>query len=161
ETVERLARHAARSTCDSAFGLHMAEVAVAEPRHNLPASLYYALRNSPTLEEAGRRFIRYSSLVHELVELRLDASENPMRFSYRMSRGLPRSCITAERILGTACLWARLHVGADIAPRQVRFSHPRPESISEHQRIFLTEPRFEQDVDELTVDAVDFARPIE
>src|SRR5262249_38839810 len=149
----------ARCSGDPDFGLHMAETAMADEQNNLPTPLYYALRNSRTLEEALRRLIRYSQLIHEGIELKLDTARNIARFTARARPDVPTDRHLTEFLLGGVNLWLRSHGGSFFALNEADFRHPRPACTAEHERIFRAPLHFESQVDQLNFAAAHLQRP--
>ena len=129
---------AAESMGDTALGLHLAE-------HAELGSFdvgFYAMLSSPTLGEAYRRLSRYQRLVHETsrVELEVDGSRAELR--HRMPGGIAAPRHSAEFLVTAWVRAGRAVTGTDWAPVEVRFAHPAPAEIREHQRFFRSSVHF-------------------
>jgi AraC-like DNA-binding protein len=122
---------AAEATGDDAFGLHASECL--EP--GMLGTVDHLLRCSRTLGDALLRARRYQRLIQD-AELLLDQRGARVTQSYRLGCGFPMPRQFAECILAGAVTWTRQMTGRALDPVEVRFSHPRPRDISEHERMF-------------------------
>ncbi len=131
----RLWEEAVRRTGDQDFGVHLAEWAGRFPPDHFDV-LSFAVRSCPTLREHYRVVGRYIRLIHEGVYLTLEEEGDVarLRHGHVPEQIGPRQPV--EGMLAMAVLNGRLCTGDDLAPRAVCFSHPRPESVSEQERIF-------------------------
>jgi AraC-like DNA-binding protein len=158
ETIQTLVAESVRRSRNDNFGLHMAEMLHANIV--LPLPLHYALRSSPTVEEGARRLIRYSRLIADYAAFELTrTSARRAHFSFRAHTRLPGRQLT-ECVLAVICLWLRLNCERDFRLHEVSFTHPRPASIVDHERIFRTRVRFNRSVDELVFDSAQLAWPL-
>ncbi len=148
----RLWAEAARLTGDQELGLHLAEWIV--PRTDeLFDVLSFALRSCATLGDHYRRAARYMCLVHPAVCVSLEEEAKVARLVHAHHYeppGSPRHPV--EGFLALALLLGRKCVGAELAPREVRFRHARPARVSEHERVFGAPVRFGCARDELVLD---------
>ncbi len=131
----RLWDEAVRLTGDQDFGIHLAEWAVQNPSDHFDV-LSFAARSSPTLAGHYRMAGRHVRLVHEGVYLSLEEEGDVacLVHGHSVEQIGPRHPV--EGMLALTLLHARLAVGDDLAPRSVRFTHPRPARVDEHERIF-------------------------
>jgi AraC-like DNA-binding protein len=158
EVIQRLVAESVRRSSDDDFGLHMAEMLHADIV--LPLPLHYALRSSSTVEEGARRLMRYTRLIADYAAFELTrASARRAHFSFRAHTRLPGRQLT-ECVLAMIVLWLRSNCVHDFRLHTVSFSHSRPASIVEHERIFRTRVRFDRGVDELVFDSAQLAWPL-
>ena len=119
-------------TGDTNLGLHLAE--------NAELSSFdvhfYAMASSPTLGAAYERLSRYQRLIHETsrVELEIGAKQATLRHRLAGGNAAPRH--TAEFLLAAWVRAGRIMTGLDWTPDEVRFAHPAPQDVREHERIF-------------------------
>jgi len=149
--------HGARLTGDDAFGLHMGERV--EPE--LFDILGYVVINCPTFGEAINRLIRYHSIWNDGAFYNLDISGSQARLAYEYIDGLidarRHDC---EMTLSILVSFARRGTGVDWTPHEVSFQHSKPNSITEHQRIFRSQVHFDRPNNELIFDSSLLALPM-
>ena len=128
----RLWQWAGELTNDEDLGLHVAEAI----RPGQFGALDYALRTSANLGEAYTRLSRYHLFLHDAAEVVFETNRQYAILSHRLPLpgGAPRT--VSEFILAGWLVTSRQATGADCTPVEVRFPHPGPENISEHQRVF-------------------------
>jgi AraC-like DNA-binding protein len=121
--------------------------------------LAFAVRSCPTLGEHYRLAGRYIRLIHEGVYLSLEEEGDVARLvhGHVPARIGPRQPV--EGMLALAVLQGRLGVGEDLAPREVRFAHARPDRVSEQERVFRAPVRYGCPRDELVLDRALLDRP--
>jgi AraC-like DNA-binding protein len=142
--------HGARLTGDDAFGLHIGERA--EPE--LFDVLGYVVIHSPTFGEAINRLIRYHSIWSDGAFYNLDIKGPRARLTYEYAAGLTGvRRHDSEMTLSILVSFARRGTGVDWTPQEVSFQHSKPESISEHQRIFRSRIHFDRPINELVFDS--------
>jgi len=127
-----------RATGDDNLGLHVAE-------HAELGSFdvhFYAMVSSPTLGAAFERVCRYQRLIHETSEVRLETSADRAVLSHRLSGGLPAPRQTAELLLGSWVRAGRVATRTRWSPAEVRFAHPEPRDLRQHERFFGAPLRF-------------------
>jgi AraC-like DNA-binding protein len=131
----RLWDEAVRLTGDADFGVHLAEWVVRFPEDHFDV-LAFAVRSSPTLGEHYRLAGRYIRLIHEGVYLSLEEEGEVARLvhGHIPEQSAPRHPV--EGMLALMLLMGRKTTGDDLVPQLVRFSHARPERVSEQERIF-------------------------
>ena len=155
----RLWSTSARLTADADFGLHFAEWLAprAEDTFDL---LAFALRSCATLGDHYRRAARYVRLVHSGVKLALEEDGDVARLVHGHAREPSSSARhPVEAFLAIAVLAGRLATGVDFTPIEVCFAHPRPNRVSEHERIFRAPVRFGCVRDELLLERELLNRP--
>ena len=136
-TYLQLLGHGLRLSGDQNLGLHLGEAV----RPGYYGVLGYLIMSCATLGDALHRQARYAVLVGNLgqVEL-LDEPSRPgleAQVAHRWQPLLPqlqRHC--SEETLAAWVTFGRWVSGLDSEPSEVRFQHPAPADISEHQRIF-------------------------
>jgi AraC-like DNA-binding protein len=147
----------ARLTGDDAFGLHIGERA--EPE--LFDVLGYVVINSPTFGEALNRLIRYHSIWCDGAFYSLDINGPRARLTYEYADGITAvRRHDSEMTLSILVNFARRGTGVDWSPHEVSFQHPKPQSITEHQRIFRAQVRFNRPINELVFDSSLLALPM-
>ena len=132
-------------TGDPDLGLHLGEAV----RPGYYGVLGYLVMSCATLADALHRHARYASLVGNLVRVGL-ADEPPRaglepQVAHSWEPLLPqqRRQISEETLAGWVT-FGRWVSGLDIPPTEVRFQHPAPPDIGEHQRIFRCPVLFDQ-----------------
>ncbi len=130
---------------DENLGLHLGEAV----RPGYYGVLGYLIMSCATLADALHRQARYAELVGSLgrVELQDEPAqaglEAQIAHSWQpLSPQLQRH--TSEETLAAWVTFGHWISGLDLAPTRVRFQHPQPADISEHQRIFRCPVLFDQ-----------------
>ncbi|GIZ10855.1 AraC family transcriptional regulator [Pseudomonas sp. NCCP-436] len=126
-----------RLSGDDNLGLHLGEAV----RPGYYGVLGYLVMSCATLADALHRQARYAALVGGLGLVSLD--DEPSRdgseplVAHRWKPLLPQQQRQqCEETLAGWVSFGRWISGLDIAPTEVRFQHPAPPDIREHQRIF-------------------------
>jgi AraC-like DNA-binding protein len=132
-TFARLLEEAARATGDSCFGLHFGE------RFNVKniGPLAYVVLNSPTIAVADAHVARYLKLYNQAAKVFFTVEGQRAYLQYvlvDLGIEVPRQQNEYSMVIRLNTI--RMMVGSQWAPLEVRFAHPAPEQISEHQRIF-------------------------
>lgn len=131
----RLWDEAVRMTGDADYGVHLAEWVVRHPLDHFDV-LAFAARSSPTLGEHYRLAGRYIRLIHEGIYLSLEEEGNVARLVHGHSPEQVGPRHPVECMLALLLLMGRKTTGDALVPQMVRFSHARPERVSEQERIF-------------------------
>lgn len=155
----RLWDEAARLTGDRDFGLHLAEWVVG-CGEELFDVLAFALRSCATLGDHYRLAGRYMRLVHQGIYLNLEEGPDVARLvhgHYQEPRTLPS--LAVEGMLALALLQGRRAIGEEFVPQAVCFTHPRPEQVSEQERIFRAPLHYGCPRNELVLDRALLCRP--
>jgi AraC-like DNA-binding protein len=129
---------AVAATGDDNLGFH---VAGAAPIHSFDVTGYAALW-SPTLREAYQRACRYQRLIHDATTLALEVRQDGATLRHALPGGRPVERRVAEFLVATWVRFGRLVTGEEWSPLQVRFAHPRPADVGDHQRFFRAPLRF-------------------
>ncbi len=130
----RLLEEAAVETGDAAFGLHFG--ARRDPRDIGP--LIYAALNAPTIATAFDVAVRYLHVHNEAVEVSISSTSPSLvslcylHANIRLNR--PRQF--NEYSMSVAINMLRMMAGSRWSPREVQFSHARPDDVSEHLAMF-------------------------
>jgi AraC-like DNA-binding protein len=141
--------HAIRETGDADLGLHLAELAEFVPHD----AIHYAGRACKSLRDVYRMITRYYRIIHAMATLELIEENDTARIIYSMRSATETSPrFGAECTLAILYLRPRAAVGENLRLREVRFRHPRPEKITEHERIFRAPVLFDQPQNELIFD---------
>ena len=132
---------------DQDLGIHLAESAEVGDF----AVLDYAIRNSPTLGAGYHQAARYSHVLHNGVDVSHEVENGVASMHYGEAAGSPRH--VAEWIISAWLVVGRQIVGESWKPHAVQFQHPPPADLSEHKRLFITEPAFRAADNRLSLDA--------
>jgi hypothetical protein len=138
---------------EDAFGIHLAERAVAAPL-GLGGQLVVS---AATLGDGLRRILAFERVFHDVAQTRLtlDGDRAVMRHDPRGIR-MPRHA--AEFGAAWIVLMARRVTGANVTPHAVVFGHTAPTSAAEHVRVFGVKPRFGSELLELALRRADLDR---
>lgn len=148
-TMMKLWQEALERTGDDNLGIHIAE---ASPIASFGLHAYTVL-SSPTLRQAYRRGCRYQRLIHEATNLVFEEGPTEGRLRHALPGGgsVPRH--PAEFLVTAWLRLGRLVAGEDWTPNLVSFSHPAPDDLAEHTRVFGPSIRFESGMTALSVAA--------
>ena len=133
ETYLHIQESAAEYTHDPCFGLHMGEYA--EP--GSWSILGYMMMNCKTLGEAFERSSRYSRIVGNQIEGRVEPHLNKIRVIFSTPDHAPemsRHCF--ESTFSSTVHMMRSLTGKNLSPLEVTFIYPEPESRAEYDRVF-------------------------
>lgn len=155
-SVHSLFQEAARRTGVDLFGVRMAEIARRRPDNVLAL----AARNSATFGEAIRRLSRYTHVVNDTVELRLDVEGDACRVRHLARHDAGASRHGVECSLAMLFLLGREVLGAPFRLREVCLRHAAPASAGEIARFFEADVRFEQPDDAIAFEAALLDRPL-
>lgn len=97
---------------------------------------FYAMISSSTLREAFERICRYERLLHETNIVELEPHANRTTLRHRLPGGRPATRQSAEFIIAAWVRGGRVATGADWAPLEVHFAHPKPTDIRAHADLF-------------------------
>ena len=141
ETYLRIQDEAAGHVNDPYLGLHMGEFAQ-------PGSwsiLGYLMMNCKTLGEAFEKSGRYQRIIGNMINGRMELGLGKVRVVYFTPPHAPqmsRHCF--EATFSSSVRLARTLSGLPLAPLEVTFTYPEPESRAEYERIFNCPVRFGQ-----------------
>lgn len=141
----QLLEHGLMLSGDENLGLHLGEAV----RPGYYGVLGYLIMSCATLADALHRQARYAELVGSLGRVELNDEpaqaglEAQIAHSWQpLSTQLQRH--TSEETLAAWVTFGHWISGLDLAPTLVRFQHPQPADISEHQRVFRCPLLFDQ-----------------
>lgn len=149
---------AVRLTGDRDFGVHLAEWVARAPEDHFDV-MTFAVRSCPTLGDHYRLAGRYIRLIHEGVYLTLEEDETTARLLHGHTPEEIGPRHPMEGLLALALLFGRRCVGEDFAPLAVHFTHPRPDSITELERVFGAPVHHNRARNELVLMRETVARP--
>jgi AraC-like DNA-binding protein len=139
---------------DDAFGLRLAEHAVAAPL-GLGGQL---IASAPTFGDGLRRILAFERVFHDVRQ-----SELVVRGARAVVRHDPAGLRLPRHAIEFAWAWVvllgRRTTGAAIVPHAVTFTHAAPAQLAMHRRVFGTTPAFGGAVPELVLATDDLARP--
>jgi AraC-like DNA-binding protein len=149
ELFARLLEEAARATGDDCFGLHFGE------RFNPKdiGALAYVVLNSATVALADEQVARYLKIYNQAARVSLTVDGKRALMSYVLAGlGFPARQQN-EYGMAVRLNTIRMMVGSRWAPLEVQFAHPKPENISEHERIFRAPVLFDFPTNSLVTDS--------
>jgi AraC-like DNA-binding protein len=149
ETYLLIQDEAAAYTHDPCFGLHMGGYAEAGSW----SILGYMMMNCKTLGEALEKSGRYSRIIGNLIEARMELHFNKVRaifFTPPHAPKMSRHCF--ESTFASTVRMMRSLTGVKLSPLEVSFIYPRPASISEYEQVFCCPVLFGQKENFMTVD---------
>jgi AraC-like DNA-binding protein len=144
----------AKASGDDYFGLHLAEHATAGDF----AVLDYAMRNSPTLGVSYEQMCRYSHVLHDGIDIKMDNDGTVVRLHYQEPAGSPRQL--AEWVVALWIVVGRDMTSTHFPARDVTFQHAAPADSSEHARLFGVPAKFDQTHYSVSFDAAVLDRPL-
>lgn len=149
ETYLLIQDEAAHYTHDPYFGLHMGEFAEAGSW----SILGYMMMNCKTLGEAFEKSGRYSRIIGNLIEARVELRFNKIKIIFFTPPHAPkmsRHCF--ESTFSSSVRMMRSLTGVQLNPLEVTFIYPEPESAMEYERVFCCPVRFGQKENSFTID---------
>lgn len=149
DTYLRIQEEAVGYVNDPYFGLHMGEYV--EP--GSWSILGYMMMNCKTLGEVFEKSSRYSRIVGNLIDARVELLFKKIKLEFFTPAYAPkmsRHCF--ESTFSSSVCMMRTLTGVKINPLEVTFIYPKPESMAEYERIFCCPVLFEQKKNSYTVD---------
>ncbi|MBN1311181.1 MAG: AraC family transcriptional regulator [Anaerolineae bacterium] len=149
ETYLLIQDEAAHYVNDPYFGLHMGGYAEAGSW----SILGYMMMNCKTLGEAFEKSGRYSRIIGNLIQARVELRFNKIRaifFTPPYAPRMSRHCF--ESTFSSSVRMMRTLTGVPINPLEVTFIYPEPESRAEYERVFRCPVRFGQKDNSLMLD---------
>lgn len=149
ETYLLIQDRAADYTDDPYFGLHMGEYAEAGSW----SILGYMMMNCKNLGEAFEKAGRYSRIIGNMIQARVEPGLNKVKVIYYTPPQVPemsRHCF--ESTFSSGVRMMRNLTGVLLNPREVTFIYPPPESTHEYERVFCCPVRFGQKHNSMTLD---------
>jgi AraC-like DNA-binding protein len=129
DALDEIAEAAAAQANDPNLGMHLA---IRLPRGSY-GLLEYIGRSASTIRQAGERFLRYSTLLNDLVSFRFEDG----KLTQRVEGHAP--CVgrhAGEMFIALAVRYLREMANEDWAPTRVGFAHRAPPDTSEHESWF-------------------------
>ncbi len=150
EKYEAVWKEALLQTGDPNLGLHFGEQIGS---HGSGHILFYVTANCPDLGTALEKICRYHCLLSDGGRPQMKTDE---RYGYFITEHSGRDALvdrhTSEAIaVSMVKLIPHLTNQKDLQPLEVRFQHPRPGDITEHERIFHGSVRFGQVRNEIII----------
>jgi len=149
ETYLLVQDEAAEYVNDPYFGLHIGEFAEAGSW----SIIGYMMMNCKNLGEAFMKSTRYSRIVGNLIDAKVELKFNKIRSVFFTPPNAPemsRHCF--DTVFSSSVRMMRNFTGVDIHPLEVTFSYPEPASRSEYERIFQCPVLFGQKENSFTID---------
>jgi AraC-like DNA-binding protein len=148
---------AAQLTKDANFGLHLGETV--NPRA-FDLVGYIAL-NSPTLGEALARLTRYHSIWTDGAAFSSDFAQPVASLVYKyVDHSIKNHRHDSEMTFAAVTSLCRNLIAEDWTPVAVEFQHPRPNDVSEHQRLFRCPVEFGKRVNNLLFAGSSLSLPV-
>ena len=154
DMISALWREAVSLTSDRAFGIHLAE----SIHPGMFDVLDYVVRSSATLGDGARLYQRYVRLLHTAAVSTLEVGDERVEMTHGVE-GTPMAEPWVEFVLASWVVTGRQATATDWTPIEVKFTHPRPKSITEHRRLFRCPLHFSSDVSALVVSREVFDLP--
>lgn len=161
ETSRALWREIVKQTGDCDIGLHMGE------KFNLSVIgiVGYVLFNCQTFRQVLDKLSRYMSLFSQGVSMHYSVSRGQVMCEWEIVNHLKNYLVEEPRqpieVSFSSFLTAtKTLTGKSLCPREVWFQYPRPDNISEHQRIFEAPVYFSQSKNKLVFDAACLERSV-
>jgi AraC-like DNA-binding protein len=157
ETYLHIQDEAADFVNDPYFGLHVGEFAEAGSW----SILGYVMMNCRNVGEAFEKSTRYSRVIGNLIEVRIERYLDKSKLLFFTSPQAPemsRHCFDTS--FSTTICMLRNFTGVDLHPLEVTFTYAEPESRSEYERIFQCPILFGQQQNSFTIDTSVFNTPI-
>jgi AraC-like DNA-binding protein len=153
----RLWRAAAEHLGDPAFGLRASKYVHQTTFH----ALGYAVFASETLRDALHRLVRYSHLVSDAGELRLETTPElaQLSFVFRNDVG-PPSFEAIDAVMSLIVRTGRTLTTREFTLRWVEQRRPEPVDPIPYQRFFRCPVQFGRELDVLTIEAEVLDRPL-
>lgn len=157
ETYLRIQDEAAVFVEDPCFGLHVGEFAEAGSW----SILGYMMMNCKNVGEAFEKSARYSRIIGNLIEVKIEPKLNRSKLIFFASPQAPemsRHCF--DTAFSTTVCMVRSFTGVDLHPLEVAFTYEEPQSRSEYDRIFQCPIFFGQIENFFTIDTSVFKTPV-
>jgi AraC-like DNA-binding protein len=150
---------AEQASGDDNFGMHFGkDLAASYLSGNILANM---MANCATIGAALQIFCKYHLLMEDAILPKMAIEHDSVSISWELFvPGLKMPRQHAESVLCALTEILRVVSGNQINPMQVRFSHPSPNDICEHQAIFKARLLFDQPETALEIYRTDFDRPI-
>ncbi len=133
---------------DPYFGLHMGEFAEAGSW----SILGYLMMNCKTLGEAFEKWGRYSRIIGNLIDGRVEWQFNKIRVVFYPQPHAPKlSRYCFESTFSSIVRMMRNLTGEHLSPLKVTFVYPEPQITAEYQRIFCCPVLFGQKENSITI----------
>ncbi len=143
---------------DRDFGLHFGEAGHAFFGGHI---LFSVMMNCPTVGDALEKFFRYHSLMADLHEMRITREGTYATLHLETLRpGVKLHRHHSEAVLGIVVTALRLLSENRIDPVEVRFAHPEPAEVTEHERVFRSPLLFRQPGNQMIIREKDLVLPI-
>ncbi|QRN98109.1 AraC family transcriptional regulator ligand-binding domain-containing protein [Archangium violaceum] len=131
--LDTLLERSVEITGDDNLGLHMARMSHVDPDD--AASL--VILTSATLKESMVRGCRYQRVWGDGERFKVEETERGVRMRFTpVGAWRPAHRHMAEIALAQVAVGMRFFTGADVHPLQVRFVHPAPADLREHEELF-------------------------
>jgi len=110
--------------------------------------LGYSIMSCKTAKQAFDRHMRYENLVSDRSISTYHFEDKQVRLSWDTG-DLPVNRAMAEENVASWITFTRWVTGQNLSPVLIKFAHPKPEDLSEYQRIFACDLLFGQDMVEV------------
>lgn len=149
---------AAEASGDPWFGLHAGEQVTSARSIHLVG---FAAKSSASLRECYERTAMFAAVTNEASEIAVVHERGRHAVVVGPRPGLaPWPRVYADMALAAYLCLGRRWVGRDVVPTAVAFQHPRPDDISEYERLFRCAPQFNAAKNRLVFDTETLALPL-
>lgn len=153
----RFMEHAAELAGDDLFGFSCGKTQDAR----CAGIMYYAAQTAPTLLEAIRRGQRFGRLFNSTLDMNAEniCSDGRLRWSYRISPGLPRRQYV-EMAATVTFKGIGFFTQHQAMPKRIEFEHPRRRGIGELEKFYGCETVFGAPENVMVFDRADLELPL-
>lgn len=120
----------------------------------------HLMMNCETLLAAGRQIVRFSSLLCETIQWSVTSHADRYDIRYRQNPSTDYSVIGAEASLASCIGMLRFLSNKEIIPREVIFSHAKPDYFAVYDEVFGRAVKFDRDECLISISAADAELPI-
>jgi len=151
EDYDRIQAHAASLVKDPALGIRSAKFV--HPSHL--GALGHAWLASSSLRTALQRARRFSRMLHEHIDFRLEESPERVKLIYQMRKQPTRPGLVGDGQIAGLLMLCRINFGPDLIPKEVTLKRPAPADSTPWLEFFGTDVKFGQPVNSLSISAGD------
>ncbi|MCK8503205.1 AraC family transcriptional regulator [Myxococcus fulvus] len=141
---------------DANLGLHLARVDMVD----LDDPATFVVLTSATLRDSMERGVRYQRVWGDGERFRMEDTARGVRMRFTpVGAWRPAHRHLVEAALSQFVTGVRAFTGEDVHPLRVRFAHPAPQDVSEHQALFQAPLEFDAPFSDIEFSHEDASRP--